>query len=118
MVVPATPRSPFKVVQSQLILEFFVGMLDPPAALRGPHQCFQARGGWLIAEKELCRMLSTFKPLHQQPAGGQRLCSRGQPMRRTDPPGGETAGHLSFRAFPPGHLAEVGSMLLSPDFHA
>ncbi len=51
--VPAPPRAAFEVIQPQLVLEFLITVLDPPAALGSADQHLQARRCRLIAEEEL-----------------------------------------------------------------
>src|SRR6516225_2501289 len=98
MVMPTDPAAPLKVIQAEFVLHLLVTMLHPPAAFRRPNQPPQGcRGGQVVEEKLRGRRLAS-RPFHQQPAGGARLLTGTQPMRRSYPPGCEATGQFPFAA--------------------
>ena len=67
MMMKATPASPFKVTETNLLLEFLIVTLDTPAQLRGVDK---------VAERNVLRkrgepifggLILAFRPLDQQP---------------------------------------------------
>src|SRR6516162_7885900 len=66
MVLPAPPGPALEVVQAQLVFQFLVTVLHPPAPFRRPNQPQQRRDRRQVAEEILRRLRLAFRPLHHQ----------------------------------------------------
>jgi hypothetical protein len=120
VVVPAAPGAAFEVDQAEAVFEFAVVVLDAPAHLRPPHQVGDRGGGGQVAQPVAGRLWRLFGLLDEQ--GPQRQHSvpaaasaglllggaSGFLARRPHLDHGETRGHRTFAALPPGDLLKQG----------
>ena len=71
--MPAAPGTPLEVVEAEFVLEFVVGVLDPPATLRKPEEFLPGCRGRQVREEELRRLLGVGRPFGDQPARLERF---------------------------------------------
>ncbi len=67
VMVEATPAAALVVPQPQLLLEFFVVALNPPASHNGINHQLPWHGLGKVAEPVVCRLRCTLGPLDDQP---------------------------------------------------
>ena len=67
MMMKASPTAPFVVAESDLLLQFLVIALDPPAQFGQIDQAFEGDLLGKVGEPVLCRLGFTFRPFDQQP---------------------------------------------------
>src|SRR6202789_2804506 len=102
VVVEASPTSAFIVAQSQLLLEFLIIPLNPPAQLGGVDQFGDRRVGRQGGEPILARLGLALRPLDQEPFFPMRLGSIEVPGGRTQANGGEARAEFGVGSLPPG----------------
>src|ERR1700757_942689 len=67
MMMKATPASPFKVTETNLLLEFLIVTLDTPAQLRGVDKVAERNVLRKRGEPIFAGLILAFRPLDQQP---------------------------------------------------
>src|SRR3990170_1777942 len=67
MVMPSLPGTSFVVVQTQLILELLIALLNPPSYLGQTHQADETRSLGKVGEPEFGGHRLLFRPFRQQP---------------------------------------------------
>src|SRR5215469_9996107 len=67
MMMKAPPASPFKVTETNLLLEFLIVTLDTPAQLRGVDKVAERNILWKRGEPIFGGLILAFRPLDQQP---------------------------------------------------
>jgi len=107
--MPASPGTLFEVIESEFVLEFLAGVLNPPATLRKPDEFLSGCRGRQVREEELRRLFDIDRPFGDQPARLKRFNAHPCVMGMTDPPDGEAARHRTSAALSPRHLAEGGT---------
>jgi len=89
MVVPPDPRAALEVVQSDLLLELLVVLLDPPPDLRPVHQVTEGRVLRQVGQPELGGPRRLLRPLDEQPLDRLGHPAVDMAVRRLHAKGGE-----------------------------
>src|SRR6266536_256699 len=102
MMMEAPPPSPFEMIEAELIFEFLVIALDPPAQMRQTDEGGQRRRLGQCRKVVLRRRGLAQRPLAEDPLDGSGL-SAVAVMRGPDAQGDESRPHAPACAFTPGH---------------
>src|SRR5580704_7142045 len=111
--VPAAPVAPLVVIQSELLLELLIVLLDLPACFGDLHQSSKAVIGRQIAEEIPGRFRSFFRPLGQQPDLFARFATLVKSVGRLHAGRPEARLQAAFTAFPPAYFLPVSGLLCS-----
>src|SRR4051794_39321655 len=104
MMVETSPATALVVAEAQLLLEFLIVPLDPPAQLGEIDETFQGRVASQVGEPELGRRLVLGRPLDQQPELGPGLVPILVAMRRPHAQGREARAQNALYALAPGDV--------------
>ena len=99
--VEAAPAAAFIVTEADLLLEFEVVALDPPAQLGLIDHAFERDVGRQRGEPVVIRFGVALRPLDQQPLLWRGFAALGVVVRRTDPPSGEPRGQRRIASVSP-----------------
>jgi hypothetical protein len=112
MMVKATPPPAFVVTETDLLLEFEIVTLDPPAKFGLIDHTFERDVGGQRGKPAVIRFGFTLRPLDQQPFFSRMLAPPGVVMGWADPPSGKPRGEWRVAAVSPGDcLPGIGGKL-------
>ena len=100
----ASPTSALVMIKPDLLLQFEIVALDPPAELGQIDQTLERDVGWQRGKPVVIRLGLAVRPLDQQPLLTCRLAPLGVAMRRAHPQAGKARGQDSIGALPPSDL--------------
>src|SRR5258708_3395022 len=97
-----TPAAAFVVAEADLLLEFEIIAVDPPAKFGLIDHTFERDVGGQRREPIVIRFGFALRPLDQQPLLCRGFAAPGVVMRRADPPSGKPRGQRRGAAVSPG----------------
>ena len=101
VMMPASPGSPFKMVQPQFIFQLLVVLLNPPADFGPINQFMQSNGLWQIGEPIFYGLRLWPRPFDEQPTNRFRRFAVKITDGGLDADGREAATHRPFCPCPP-----------------
>src|SRR4051812_34297642 len=107
MMMEAAPVAALVVAKAELLLEFLIVPLDPPARLGDLDQALERGAPGQVGDPVLGRLGVPRRPLDQQPLFGPGFGALCIAMRRAHPHGREARGQLALSALAPGDGAPV-----------
>src|SRR5450631_4896190 len=102
--VKAAPAATLIMTKADLLLEFKIVALNPPAQFRLIDQALKRDVGRQCGEPVVIRFGFALRPLDQQPLLRRRLAPPGVVVRRTNPPSREPRGQCRVAAVAPRDL--------------
>jgi len=101
MMMNPAPVAALVMAEAELVLEFLVIPLDPPARLGNPYEALPRRAPRQIGDPGLGWLSLAVRPRDQQPLLRPRLRALGIAMGRADPHRGEAGRQLALTALAP-----------------
>src|ERR1700674_1688288 len=100
----AAPSSTLVMIEPNLLLQFEIVALDPPAELGQIDQALERDVGWQGGKPVVIRLGFAVRPFDQQPLFGGGLAPPGGAMCHTHPQAGKARGQDCIGPRPPADL--------------